>query len=268
MVYVKSGKVLVIDDEPLVRETVGRVLTAEGYTVELAHNGQDAIARLHAGRPDAILLDLMMPGMNGRQFLTTLRSDLGLELPVVVMTAVHGLGPRAMALGATDVIEKPFDLEKLLNKVALAVFRSQTQPAPELPRPAFVAPADLHDRVVAVIAPDLAAVDHLDRLLSAAGYTVVVIARISEQLPRLLRALSPAAIVLDVESTEDRGAAITSALRDSPALAAVPLLLFTRTHDAPAEPTPGGPTVALTRPDDTELLRTIERMCAAAAAAS
>ena len=126
----KGGKILVIDDEPMVREAVGRVLSSEGYAVAFAHDGAEAIASLSASPPDVILLDLMMPGMNGRQFLSALRTDMGLDLPVVVMTAVHGLGQRAISLGATDVVEKPFDVDELLNKVALAVFRArQIEPA-------------------------------------------------------------------------------------------------------------------------------------------
>jgi DNA-binding response OmpR family regulator len=121
----KGGKILVIDDEPMVREAVGRVLSSEGYAVAYAHDGADAIARLADDPPDAILLDLMMPGMNGRQFLSALRTEIGSDLPVVVMTAVHGLGQRAISLGATDVVEKPFDVDELLNKVALAVFRAR-----------------------------------------------------------------------------------------------------------------------------------------------
>ena len=89
-------------------------------------DGADALDRVHAARPDVILLDLMMPGMNGRQFLQALRDDKAYsEVPVLIMTAVHGLEINLAAIGASEVVEKPFDLDDLLNKVALAVYRSR-----------------------------------------------------------------------------------------------------------------------------------------------
>ena len=68
----------------------------------------------------------MMPGMNGRQFLQALRDDPAYEhVPVLIMTAVHGLNVNLATLGASEVVEKPFKIEELLNKVALAVYRSR-----------------------------------------------------------------------------------------------------------------------------------------------
>src|SRR5262245_1383866 len=96
----QGGRILIVDDEPMVRETIAQVLREEGYVVEVADDGRDALVKLDAHRPDAVLLDLMMPGMNGRQFLTALREERGDDaLPVVVMTAVHGVGERALSLG-------------------------------------------------------------------------------------------------------------------------------------------------------------------------
>src|SRR5262245_37154215 len=122
----KGGRVLVVDDESMVRETLGNVLADEGYIVDLAIDGADALAHVHAARPDAILLDLMMPGMNGRQFLRQLRDDPAYaSVPVLIMTAVHGLEVNLSAIGASEVVEKPFNVDELLNKVALAVYRSR-----------------------------------------------------------------------------------------------------------------------------------------------
>src|ERR1041384_2946243 len=103
----KEGRVLVVDDEPLVRETLGQVLSDEGYVVDLAVDGETALERVRAARPDAILLDLMMPGMNGRQFLQALRDDKAYaNVPVMIMTAVHGLEISA-TLGAREGGETP-----------------------------------------------------------------------------------------------------------------------------------------------------------------
>src|SRR5207302_9899350 len=124
---VRGGHILVVDDEPMVRDTLAQVLADEGYIVDVAVDGAGALACVRAARPDAILLDLMMPGMNGRQFLQALRGDpTYASVPVLIMTAVHGLELNLATIGASEVVEKPFkNVEELLNKVALAVYRSR-----------------------------------------------------------------------------------------------------------------------------------------------
>jgi CheY-like chemotaxis protein len=253
----QGGRILVVDDEVLVRETVGDLLAEEGYTVDLASDGAEAIARVLEHRPDAILLDLMMPGMNGRQFLDAMRGLGHGDVPVVVMTAVQGL---AQGGQLADVIEKPFDLDDLLNKVALAVYRSSghvpsswsrpgwlpTPPSGELPAhvPAAAAAAErVAPPIVTVPAPtpvpvsergvillvdhDRAALQRLDAMLSARGYTVVSMTRVTPQLPRLARALEPRAIILDVE-VDPSGTDVVAALRAQPGLADVPILVFAK----------------------------------------
>lgn len=198
----KGGRVLVVDDEPMVRETLGRVLTDEGYLVDLAVDGSDALARVLLARPDAILLDLMMPNMNGRQFLQALRDDPDLNaIPVLIMTAVHGLEVNLASIGASDIVEKPFDVDELLNKVALAVYRSRDAdtPAPlHIPMEPLAEPVD--HGVVLVVEHDRTQLQRLDVLLSERGYTVVSMTRALVQLARLARALRPRAILLELTS--------------------------------------------------------------------
>jgi len=117
---VKEGRVLVVDDEPMVRDTLGQVLTDEGYVVDVAVDGQQALDRVQTAKPNVILLDLMMPGMNGRQFLQQLRGNPDYaSVPVLIMTAVHGMSVNLATIGASEVVEKPFNVDDLLNKVAL-----------------------------------------------------------------------------------------------------------------------------------------------------
>lgn len=255
----KGGKILVIDDEPMVRSAVGRVLTDEGYTVEFAGDGAAALERLAATPPDAILLDLMMPGMNGRQFLHALRRDLRSSVPVVVMTAVHGLGQRAISLGATDVVEKPFDVDELLNKVALAVFRARQESTSELPlEPAREDdPDNAYADVIVVVDDDLAALGRLDDRLTDGGFTVVALPRLPDDAPRMLRALAPAAIVIAAEATGDGGAGFAAAIRGAPSLARVPIIVLSRAHPAPSL---APAAVVLTRPSDDDVVRIIELM--------
>ena len=225
----KEGRVLVVDDEAMLRQTLGQVLSDEGYVVDLAVDGESALAFVHAARPDAILLDLMMPGMNGRQFLQALRNDPQYaQVPVMIMTAVHGMSVNLATLGASEIVEKPFNVEDLLNKVALAVYRSRdannpsSGPLPFVSQPAPSAP-DRDRGVVLVIEHDRARLQQLDLELSQRGYTVVSMTRALAQLSRLARALRPRAILLDSKSE-----GVHDVVRELGELGALPLLVFAR----------------------------------------
>ncbi len=225
-----GGKILVVDDDKLVRAAVGRVLEEEGYAVTFAVDGNDALDKLSAEHPDAILLDVMMPGMNGRQFLKALR-EFDREVPVVVMTAIHGIDSQPVfALGASDLVRKPFDADELLNKVALALFRAREQqdggergPRPE---PAPTTRADRGEGVVLVIDDDRTTLRRLDGALGQRGYTTVSLLRVTEELPRLARVLEPRAILLDLRMPGFDGMTALRWLRAERALDGVPILLF------------------------------------------
>ncbi|HEX4421973.1 MAG TPA: response regulator [Kofleriaceae bacterium] len=249
-------RVLVVDDEPMVRETLGQVLTDEGYAVDLAVDGNTALAHVRAARPDAILLDLMMPGMNGRQFLQALRQDPSYEdVPVLIMTAVHGLSVNPATLGASEVVEKPFNVDELLNKVALAVYRSSesgsslTQAPPAVAPPAESAP-EKERGVVLLVEHDRSRLQHLDMMLSARGYTVVSMTRALVQLSRLARALRPRAILLDSES--EGTADVVRELADTSGIGQIPILVFSRSSDAEILGT-------LERATDVDLVGFVER---------
>jgi DNA-binding response OmpR family regulator len=248
---VKGGRILVVDDEPMVRDTLGQVLADEGYVVDLACDGADALDRVHAARPDVILLDLMMPGMNGRQFLHALRDDKAyVEVPVLIMTAVHGLEINLTAIGASEVVEKPFDIDDLLNKVALSVYRSRDANASvPLPIPVEPEPPEVDRGVVLVVDRDRARLQRVDVLLSQRGYTVVSMTRAGGQLPRLARALKPRAILL--ESASDGAFDVARELRDISG--PLGILLYSREHVI----TPPRPDV-ITSVTDAELVEFVD----------
>jgi DNA-binding response OmpR family regulator len=259
---VKARRVLVVDGEPMVRETLGQVLIEEGYVVDLAVDGASALAAVRAAKPDAILLDLMMPGMNGRQFLQALRDDPDYRrVPVLIMTAVHGLNVNLATLGASEVVEKPFDVDELLNKVALAVYRSgddgsPASPAPVAPPPVPSPPSEQERGVVLVVESDRDRLQQLDLLLSTRGYTVVSMTRALVQLSRLARALRPRAILLDLQSAGVND--VVRELRAEKDLDAVPILVFAR-DDARATPTTAPSTETLVQAVDAELVRFVDR---------
>lgn len=111
-------RVLVVDDDASIRELLATALAEDGYEVVPASNGQDALSVCEHWRPDVIVLDLMMPVMDGWTFAKRLHERD--EIPIVVLSAANDLERHAKAVGATDVIGKPFDLDQLLPKVARA----------------------------------------------------------------------------------------------------------------------------------------------------
>ncbi len=112
--------VLVVDDDPDILEAVGEILEGEGYRVDRARNGEEALARVEAERPSAVLLDLLMPVMDGFAVARALRERAGAPIPVVVISA-DADPARAGELGAHGWLVKPFDIEALLARVAAAV---------------------------------------------------------------------------------------------------------------------------------------------------
>ena len=113
-------RILVIDDDPVYRELLCIALTGEGYGVMLAENGQAAKEILEREDVQIIILDLLMPFMDGLRFLNWLRQDARIEVPTLVLTSMdsRGLSVEALVAGATDVIVKPVSLPILLKKIS------------------------------------------------------------------------------------------------------------------------------------------------------
>jgi two-component system response regulator MprA len=110
--------ILVVDDEKAVRESLDRALRLEGYRVRLAADGQEALDEVASDGPDAIVLDLMMPRVDGLEVCRRLRTG-GDRTPILVLTARDALADRVEGLdaGADDYIVKPFALEELLARL-------------------------------------------------------------------------------------------------------------------------------------------------------
>jgi CheY-like chemotaxis protein len=110
--------VLVVDDDPDILDAICDILDAEGYRVSRARHGQEALEQVEQELPDVILLDLMMPVMDGVAFSQALRKrPLGSDVPIVVISA-DGNPQRATAVGAVGYLAKPFDIDALLAQVA------------------------------------------------------------------------------------------------------------------------------------------------------
>jgi CheY-like chemotaxis protein len=105
------GLVLVVDDDEAIRDVVAEVLREEGYEVQSAENGEQALALMRSSHPSIVLLDLMMPVMSGWELLEQVATDRELlHIPIVVVSAMA-------APGAHEHLQKPLDLDRLLTTV-------------------------------------------------------------------------------------------------------------------------------------------------------
>jgi two-component system, OmpR family, response regulator MprA len=118
-------RVLVVDDEPAVREVLARILKVEGFEVALAGDGRAAVRAQATARADAVLLDVLMPGLDGLEVCRRLR-DTGDRTPVLMLTARDAVGDRVAGLeaGADDYLPKPFALDELLARLRALLRRS------------------------------------------------------------------------------------------------------------------------------------------------
>ena len=119
-------KILVVDDERAVRDSLLRALELQGYEVELASDGAEALERLAAnGQPDAVVLDILMPGIDGLEVCRQIRRR-GYGIPVLMLTARDAVGDRVEGLdaGADDYVVKPFALEELLARIRALLRRA------------------------------------------------------------------------------------------------------------------------------------------------
>jgi two-component system, OmpR family, response regulator MprA len=123
-------RVLVVDDDTAVRDSLARTLRFEGHEVVTARDGQEALDAVDADEPDAMILDVSMPKLDGLETCRRLRAE-GRVLPVLMLTARDSVGDRVAGLdaGADDYLVKPFALQELLARLR-ALFRRSVRSAP------------------------------------------------------------------------------------------------------------------------------------------
>ena len=118
-------RILVVDDEPAVRSALERALRLEGYDVALAEDGLDALRSVASSPPDLVVLDVLMPEIDGLEVSRRLRRA-GDRTPILMLTARDGVSDRVAGLdaGADDYLVKPFELEELLARVRALLRRA------------------------------------------------------------------------------------------------------------------------------------------------
>jgi len=123
--------ILVVDDDPTVSDVVRRYLERAGYQVRLAADGHGALASFARDRPDLVVLDLMLPGIDGLEVCRRLRTGAD-GVPIVMLTALGEESDRVLGLqlGADDYVTKPFSPRELVLRVQSVLRRSVARPAP------------------------------------------------------------------------------------------------------------------------------------------
>ena len=129
-----KSKILVVDDEQDILELVSYNLQKEGFHIETSLNGEDALQKIRSDRFDLVLLDLMLPGMQGMELCRTLKSDdTTASMPIIMLTAKSEELDKVLGLemGADDYITKPFSPRELIARVKAVLRRTQELPEKE-----------------------------------------------------------------------------------------------------------------------------------------
>ena len=120
-----TARLLIVEDDRGVRESLGRALEFEGYAVEMADDGRHGLDLAGSTHPDAVILDVMMPGLDGLEVARRLRRE-GNDVPILMLTARHDVTDRVAGLdaGADDYLVKPFSLDELLARLRALLRRA------------------------------------------------------------------------------------------------------------------------------------------------
>ncbi|HPF33927.1 MAG TPA: sigma-54 dependent transcriptional regulator [Candidatus Krumholzibacteria bacterium] len=163
-----SERILIVDDEAAIRQSLEEALRLDGYEAEAAETGEQALAMLHNGSYDLVVTDLKMPGVSGLELLTALRNQ-GRETPVIMMTAYGDVetAVESMRLGAYDFIQKPFKLSAMRGQVRAAL-RATRAAAPAEEADAPVA-APTPRRKAARTEPGAGAAPYMDMIRACPG---------------------------------------------------------------------------------------------------
>jgi DNA-binding response OmpR family regulator len=129
----KAKRLLIVDDIEDNLFLLEAILTEEGYEVDSAKNGKEALAKIEASPPDLVLLDAMMPGMDGYEVTRRIRQNKKIPfVPVILITAYENANiPQGLDLGANDFIRKPIDYEELMARIKAFLRLKQSMSSPQ-----------------------------------------------------------------------------------------------------------------------------------------
>ena len=201
--------VLVVEDDPRTANLIGAQLTQQGYRIALAKSAEEGLRRAAELRPAAVVLDIILPGMNGWDMLSQLKDHADTrDIPVVIVSMTDE-AQRGFALGASQVLTKPVSQEDLLAAIAAVDVSADTTDAPVL-----------------VVDDDPKALTLVSKHLEVAGFQPVTAFSGNEALD-MVRRKCPALIILDLMMPEVSGFEVVDKLRSEPRTADIPIIVLT-----------------------------------------
>ncbi|HUG92863.1 MAG TPA: response regulator [Planctomycetaceae bacterium] len=234
----KPMRLLIVDDEPGMLRTLRRIMMVKGFEVETAASGEEAVERTRAWRPDCILMDIRMPGMNGVEAFRQIR-ERSPATRVVFMTAYAGssLVDEALNEGGLAVFPKPLDIDALCEQIAAAAA----------------------ERPLLVVDDDQAFCQSLARVLAAKGFDVRTVHRVAEAI-ETFRQRPRGVVLLDMKLNGSSGLELLKQLREiNPDIVAILMTGFADLEPLMRQAAEDGVRECFIKPIDIDrLLETIE----------
>jgi two-component system cell cycle response regulator len=233
-----KAKVLVVDDEEMIINFFMAALGEQGYQLEVARNGREAIDKAKVFLPDVVLLDVVMPELNGYQVTEILKRDPATATtPVILVTGLGSIEDKVKGLesGADDFLTKPFNLQELLARVhSLVKLKMAQDQLKAIGQTATAHPQvralKSHKHLVLVVEDDRRITDICRTLLNTGGYESEIAHDASQALEFIARTV-PDLILLDLMLPDMGGLELLKEIRDMPSLKEVPVIIITALSD-------------------------------------
>lgn len=227
------ARILIIEDDPASLDLFQYILSAHGYSTMTASRGDDGLAAARSQRPDLVICDIQLPGLDGYTVATRLKSDEALKaIPLVALTALAMVGDRekVLAAGFDAYVTKPIDPSTFVGQIEPLLKAELRQRRAHQPPPPATAAAGVTPRATILVVDDSRENQELKRsILEPFGYQVLCAATVADAM-ELVRQHPASLIVADVGLPDASGLDLLRTLKCEPELSHIPVVIITSSH--------------------------------------